>query len=109
LQLAHELLAAPVPDAIFQLANQDAVLRELAEMVQSETLPVGDVPSALENLRFYARARERLAARLYLVADQTFLPKQADWESWQLPEKLYPLYYLYRPLRLALHFKTIIR
>ena len=107
LRLAQELLAAPVPEAIFQLANQDAVLRDLAEMVQRQTLPVGVVPSALENLRFYARARERLAARLYLVADQTFLPKQADWESWPLPAPLYPLYYLYRPLRLAFRFKTL--
>lgn len=109
LWLAKELLGAPLPENIVQLASQDATMCELVELVRVKILPGGEVPSPLRNLRFYARARERLAARLYLAADQAFLPKQADWESWRIPVKLYPLYYLYRPLRLALHLKTINR
>jgi hypothetical protein len=53
---------------------------------------------------FLLRARERLGDRLMAIVDQTFVPKQADWQAVRLPEVLSGLYYVIRPLRLLWKF-----
>jgi hypothetical protein len=55
---------------------------------------------ALDDLVYDLQARERLAARIYMVANRLFVPRQSDWRAFRLPERLYGLYYALRPLRL---------
>jgi hypothetical protein len=55
---------------------------------------------ALDDLAYDLQARERLAARIYMVANRLFVPRQSDWKAFRLPERLYWLYYPLRPLRL---------
>jgi hypothetical protein len=35
-----------------------------------------------------------------MVANRLFVPRQSDWRTFRLPERLYWLYYPLRPLRL---------
>ena len=55
---------------------------------------------AMNDLAYDLQARERLAAKVYLVADRLFTPRQSDWRAFRLPERLYWLYTPLRPLRL---------
>jgi hypothetical protein len=63
-----------------------------------------ELTSEGEQTRFFLRERERWRDRLYLVLDESFVPKQVDVLSWPLPEALFPVYYGYRPLRLVYKF-----
>jgi hypothetical protein len=56
---------------------------------------------ALHDLVYDLQVRERWSAKLYMVVDRLFTPRQSDWGALRLPEGLYWLYYLLRPLRLV--------
>jgi len=46
--------------------------------------------------------RDRRRDRVRLAAEVLFGVGERDWDAVQMPERLHPLYYLFRPLRLAL-------
>jgi hypothetical protein len=102
LSLASELLEAPLPPEVLQSVQKDTVVRVLAEQVQqrlfAQDLPVsGILDGALLQLRMRERKRDRLQSSLRLAAT----PRVYDWMSLPLPDRLFFLYYLLRPLRLA--------
>jgi len=54
-----------------------------------------------ETRAFYWRVRERRCDRVRGFARALFTPNAADWQLVRLPDRLYALYYLIRPLRLV--------
>jgi hypothetical protein len=52
------------------------------------------------NLRFNLRARDRAADRARYVARWLFAPTPEDWRWSDLPDALFPLYHVLRPVRL---------
>ena len=62
------------------------------------------IPQTGGDMKYYIRSRERTRDRLYYIFDQAFVPKQVDWLTLSLPKFLYPLYYVFRPLRLGYKF-----
>ena len=53
---------------------------------------------------FHYRMRERRRDRLGYALLKMVEPNAADWMERPLPEKLFPLYYVLRPLRLLRKF-----
>jgi hypothetical protein len=67
----------------------------------------GDAPPAyLERNRFWLAARDRSADRVASLWVRLWTPTENDWRFVPLPDRLYPLYYLVRPVRLAWHALT---
>jgi hypothetical protein len=47
------------------------------------------------------RAQDRLRDRIRYILFRLFLPTVEDWKQVRLPDPLFFLYFLFRPLRLA--------
>jgi len=102
LLLAGDLLDASIPAEMRQAAGAEAVVKRLAHQVQEnlfvERRPLpGLFEGAILNLRMRERKRDRIGSCLRLI----LTPRSYDWMSLSLPESLFFLYYLLRPVRLA--------
>ena len=102
LSLASDLLGASLPPEVLRTVQKDPVVKTLAEQVQqrlfAQDLPIsGILDGALLQLRMRERRRDRLRSSLRLAAT----PRVYDWMFLPLPDRLFFLYYLLRPLRLA--------
>jgi len=102
LLLADDLLDAPVPAAIRQATEADAVVKRLAHQIQQQLFEErrarrGFFRGAILNLKMRERERDRFRSCLRLM----LTPRSYDWMSLSLPEWLFFLYYPLRPLRLA--------
>jgi len=102
LLLAADLLDAQIPAEIRQAARDDTVVEGVAHQVQEQLFidrdaPRGLVRGAILDLRMRERHRDRIRSCLRLV----LTPRSYDWMSVSLPESLFFLYYLVRPVRLA--------
>lgn len=106
LRLAADLLEAPLPDDVQRRAQQDRTVSALATQVQarlfrSATATPLDLP---ELHRFCLRARERWRDRVRYVLRVAVTPAATDWTSLPLPRALHPLYYVVRPIRVAVKY-----
>jgi hypothetical protein len=102
LSLAVELLDAPVPWEVSALAARDPVVSALrASVMRRLFLPKSVEPSLLETSRFQLRALDGRRARLNYCWVRSVAPTVQDWQWVRLPDSLYFLYYLLRPVRLA--------
>jgi hypothetical protein len=101
--LAHELLDAPVPAGVLEAAQREPAIARAARAFIGYVRNPGDAGPG-----FYQRWAVPLgviaepAARLRYVAVRALLPSADDREFVRLPLMLYPLYYLLRPVRVAL-------
>jgi hypothetical protein len=104
LALARRILGAPVPDAIAREIDADADLARLAAEVEARLLAedAEEGDETVANLRFNLRARDGLADRARSAARWFFAPGPEDWRWVHLPDALFPLYRLLRPVRLLL-------
>jgi len=100
LMLAHKALAAPVPSLISELARRDRIVTSLVPHL------LGFLFSARRRLRidFFRHCMLPLRTIGSRRARLTFVvgclrPSLADWQFVPLPKRLFPLYYLIRPLR----------
>ena len=105
LLLAAELCDAPVPQAVIRRARSDATVCSLAGEVRARLAanPPRE-PAGWELRRFQFRVRDRWRDRLRMLGVLIFIPGPGDWELVRLPERLYPLYYVLRPLRLLVKY-----
>ncbi len=103
-RLAHDALAAPLPDSMVEETRRDPVVEAL-------------VPRLLDSL-FSGREGARVPffngwmvplraigsnrARLAYMLDRALAPTFDDWKFVRLPSALFPLYYLVRPARIAM-------
>jgi len=102
LSLATELLAAPVPPEVVAQAEGDPVLPALRQQVLSHLcVRKGEEPGFLETSWFQARTLDCLKDRLTYAWVRAAFPTMEDWRWVPLPDYLYWLYFLIRPLRLA--------
>lgn len=103
LLLASDLLGVDLPPAALELADADARTRALAEAAQ-ERLRADKPVSVAEAVRFPARAFEQSGNRMRLVVGMVCQPTEAEYRALKLPPGLYWLYYVFRPLRLAVKY-----
>jgi hypothetical protein len=101
--LAAELLEAPVPWEISALAARDPMVTSLrASVLRGLFLPKTVEPSLLETSRFQLRALDGRRARLNYCWIRAVAPTVQDWQWARLPDSLYFLYYLMRPVRFVM-------
>src|SRR3989441_7310819 len=106
LRLARDLLDAPLPDTVARRAQADGGVARLAAQVQSALFrhTPGPPRDRAELSPFHLRAQERWRDRLRYCARVALTPTPGDWAWLRLPDALYPLYYVVRPIRLAVKY-----
>jgi len=101
--LAHELLDAAVPASLLQAARcEPAVVRAAQSFIGYVRDPSDDGPGFYQRWVVPLGVIARPGARLRYLAARALLPSADDHEFLRLPLALYPLYYLLRPVRVAL-------
>ena len=107
LSLAAELVEAPVPWEVSGLASRDPAVTALrASVLRGLFLPKTVEPSLLATSRFQLRALDGRKARVSYFLIRAAAPTVQDWQWVRLPDSLYFLYYVLRPVRLAVHGLT---
>src|SRR5438309_1209212 len=106
LRLARDLLDAPLPDTVARRAEADGAVARLAAQVQSALFrhTPGPPRDRAELSPFHLRAQERWRDRLRYCARVALTPTPGDWAWLRLPDALYALYYVVRPIRLAVTY-----
>lgn len=102
LVLAADVLDATMPTEIQQIASGDAVVKRLAHEIQGqlflkESSRPGLFGGAVLSLNMRERKRDKLKSCFRFVTT----PRRYDWLAVSLPDPLFFLYYVLRPLRLA--------
>jgi hypothetical protein len=102
LVLATDLLDATLPLEIRKMGSGDAVVKRLAGQVQEELFLVespspGLLGGAILSLNMRERKRDKLRSCFRLITT----PRRYDWLAVSLPDPLFFLYYVIRPVRLA--------
>jgi hypothetical protein len=109
LRLAADLLDAALPVACASLAVDPAVGR-LAVAVRDDL--VRHTPpsraTSLTHRAFHVRVHERLRDRVRYVWQVSITPNLLDWALVRLPAPLAPLYYVIRPVRLAVKYARLL-
>src|SRR6266404_8372446 len=102
LVLAADLLDAKIPIEVRQIGSADTVVKRLADQVQEQLFLAqsprpGFFGGTIRNFKMRERKRDKLRSCFRLVAT----PRKYDWLVVSVPDSLFFLYYLARPLRLA--------
>jgi hypothetical protein len=101
LLLAQRLFALELVSDVQELLSKRRGLAQIALQLENTLFEEGPAaPNQLEtfrwNLQFMSRRRDAVASLLRSV----LVPTIADWQAVRLPDRLYPLYYGLRPIRL---------
>jgi len=104
LSLARRLLDAPLPDAASRAIAADRALAALAAEAEARLFGAAgdDGEETPANLLFNLRARDGAVDRARYAARWLFAPSPEDWRWARLPDALFPLYRVLRPVRLLL-------
>jgi hypothetical protein len=101
LLLASDLLGAALPGGIAQRLQTEPPVPRLGAQVCVRLFREADSsPKVFETLRFHLRGRERLRDKLHYSVYRPTTLTAGDWALLRLPDALFPLYYVLRPLRL---------
>ncbi len=101
LALARDLLGAEVPAGIGGEVEKDRAVGTLRAHVLSSLFRRGaGSPGFLETGWFHLKQIDRFAEKAGYVLTRALMPTVEDWERLPLPDSLYFLYFLVRPLRL---------
>jgi hypothetical protein len=101
LLLASDLLGAALPADIAQRLQTDAAVTRLGAQVWAQLFREADSSAKVfETLVFRLRGRERLRDKLRYYVHRPTTLTAGDWALLRLPDALFPLYYLLRPIRL---------
>jgi hypothetical protein len=101
LDLAHEMLAAPLPQSVLEKINEDSNVFWLAKRVRESYEGVSDVSAnVMSRTAFRIRSRDALAQGVFHMLRLATVPTERDLAMVRLPGVLAPLYVLLRPWRL---------
>jgi len=103
LYLANSLLGSPLPETVLQRVQSDSAVGELAEQIRSQLFKEYGFEGSFEEIRFetgHLKMRERWRDRARYFVLTLMTPDEEDWMSLRLPDQLWPLYYVLRPIRL---------
>ena len=104
LRLAHDFFDARLPDEIWKRVEVDSEVKWLAQNTTKRFAAFRWSGSAFLGIPIYhLRSRERLRDKANYCL-QVAVPSSKDWTFMSLPKELNFLYYLIRPVRLALEY-----
>lgn len=100
--LAELLMGGPLPELFREVLRQDPAARRLAaEAARRVQTEVSLRTSAVRQIGFALRTRDRWRDRWRLLSRLLWVPGAADLHLIVLPDILYPIYSFIRPFRLA--------
>ena len=100
--LARDFMATEVPMEIAEAADSDQVVAALRADIERKLFTRGnDEPGFVETARLQLLAKDRFPDRIRYCFIRALFPTVEDWQRVSLPDCLYFLYFLLRPLRLA--------
>ncbi|MDQ7029712.1 MAG: nucleotidyltransferase family protein [Ardenticatenia bacterium] len=105
LWLAHDLFAAPLPEAVWAAIGREPELGGLRDRLEARlAASAPDRRPTVWNMMAYRwRLRRRMADQKRSFT-ALVVPNATDWAWLPLPDGLYFLYYLLRPVRLAVKY-----
>jgi hypothetical protein len=98
--LANQVLAAPAPEWVLERAAADPRVLDLAARVTALYTVDPLWPTPEERLRFFWDLLDRRSHRWKMTFATVAAPTLAEWRAVRLPAWLFPLYYVFRPVRL---------
>ena len=103
LSLARKLLGAMVPLEVVEEAEADPIVVALRRWVaQNLWVRNGEDLGFLEQTSFYLQIQDSFQDKVRHVWCRLAIPTLEDWRWVSLPDSLYGLYFVIRPLRLAI-------
>ena len=111
LHVAHDLLGARLPPAVLRRVEADPVVAQLGEKVRARLYretpgPAGDVERSL----FRLQVADAPLDKVHYTLRFGVTPTVDEWKTLQLPDPLFPAYYVIRPVRLlSRQVKKILR
>jgi hypothetical protein len=107
--LCHRTLDAPLPADVLNRVRTDRTVMPLADEVHERLFRDFLGPSfslGRQFHRFQLRCMDRRHDQARYLLRSVVVPQPEDWNAVPLPEPLFPLYYLIRPIRLAFRYAT---
>ncbi|MEE9165893.1 MAG: nucleotidyltransferase family protein [Candidatus Neomarinimicrobiota bacterium] len=102
LYLANSLLGASLPEAVSKRVFLDRAVESLAQRIHARLFQNSQDSSGLvERSLFHLKMRERVRDRVNCFLRMATVPTVGDLMFLPLPQSLFLLYYLLRPIRLA--------
>lgn len=105
LRLAEDLFGPVLPDPVVKDLEEDPAVGWLARWIKSRLF--GDHPvqeSIVREMAFYAKVRERRQDRLGIFGKFAMSLLFGDWNPAPLPDYLFPVAYLLRPVTLTARY-----
>lgn len=106
--LANDLLGARLPERVFREVTHDGMVRTLAGDMKKRFFKGAVGPFGfVEQLPFYLRMMERPRDKIrnaFAHALILFMPTEEERKLLSLPDFLFPLHFLLRPLRLSIKY-----
>lgn len=103
LLFSEQVLGVELPEPIKQYSRNDARARTLSGVARQFLLAQpGDNPGYLKAMSYHLAFARRGRDRARLVFERVFVPAEPDWNAVRLPNALYFLYYVVRPVRFIL-------
>ena len=102
--LAHELVAAPIPEDIVAIARNDRAVRALARRVAIQLFNQASRDTQLDPWAVPLRSIEGPRARIHYIVRRMLAPTMGDYELIPLPRALFPLYWAIRPFRMVVQY-----
>ena len=104
LSLARELLGAPAPPEVVEEVEADPSVVAIRRWVaQNLWVRNGEDLGFLKQTSFYLQTQDSFQDKVRHVWCRLAIPTSEDWRWVSLPDSLYGLYFVIRPLRLAFH------
>lgn len=105
LSLSARLLWATLPEEVENLIEADPMVKKLSEEVIGHLfVKASDHPALWGSALFHLRARECFKDKLLYGTRLAMTTTVEDWSFFCLPDSLFALYHLLRPIRLALKY-----
>jgi hypothetical protein len=98
--LAEQVGGAILPDSTKNAIYMDPSVNRLAQQVINKSLETDYSPGRTSVALFFFRLRENYRDWAIYIRNLVFIPRQLDWKVVDLPDILYPLYFIIRPIRL---------
>ena len=110
--LADDLFGAPLPGRLRKIVQTDPKICELAKGIyknlfsEDRDFPAGGLSSKFSI--FHLKVRERLSEKIRYGLHLIVSPTLEEWRLLPLPASLAALFYVFRPVRLAVGFTRVL-
>ncbi len=103
--LAHDLLDAPIPANVVEIARRERAAQALASRIASRLFSgAAQGRTDFDPWEVPLRSIEGGRARLRYIVRRMLAPTMGDYELIPLPAALFPLYWVIRPFRMAAQY-----